>query len=366
MGDKIASKKIAADAGVSTIPGFKGIIATTEDAVRISREIGYPVMMKASAGGGGKGMRVAHDDDEVREGFEVSKREALNSFNDDRMLVEKYIVDGHHIEIQVMADGHGNVAAFPERECSVQRRNQKVVEESPSVLLDAATRRAMQEQAMMLSRAVDYRSAGTVEMIVDNDLGFYFLEMNTRLQVEHPVSECITGVDLVREMLNVAAGLPLSPELVDAPHVPFRGHAIETRIYAEDPLRNFLPSTGPLVTYREPTSATVDGNAPPALAATGSAAGSAAAAEPCAPVRVDAGVDEGSTISMFYDPLISKLITYGETRESALFRMGLALDSYVIKGVGHNVPFLRDVCRNHNFAAGKYSTSFIPNEYPEG
>ncbi|CBJ25749.1 propionyl-CoA carboxylase, alpha subunit [Ectocarpus siliculosus] len=355
MGDKIESKKIAAEAGVHTIPGFKGIIESGDEAVRIAEEIGYPVMIKASAGGGGKGMRIAYDAEDARSGFERSTAEAISSFGDGRMLVEKYIEDGHHIEIQVLADSHGNVAAFPERECSVQRRNQKVLEESPSCLITPEVRAAMQEQAIMLSKATGYRSAGTVEMICASDLSFYFLEMNTRLQVEHPVTECVTDVDLVEQMLNIAAGRPMSDHLIKQPHVPFYRHAIEARVYAEDPFRKFLPSTGPLVTYREPR-VTADGDGGDAEGGGGGADG----------VRVDSGVVEGSEVSMFYDPMISKLIAYGETREVALGRLGSALDEYVIQGLGHNVPFLRDVVRNKDFADGEYSTSFIDKHYPEG
>mmetsp|Transcript_7519 Transcript_7519/g.10568 ORF Transcript_7519/g.10568 Transcript_7519/m.10568 type:complete len:713 (-) Transcript_7519:54-2192(-) len=347
MGDKLMSKKIADDAKVTTIPGYKGVIDTTDDAIRIAREIGYPVMMKASAGGGGKGMRIARNDDDVASGFMLSKQEAMNAFNDDRMLVEKYIENGHHIEIQVVADGHGNVCAFPERECSVQRRNQKVIEESPSCLLTPQTRRAMQEQAIALCKAVGYKSAGTVEMICADDQSFYFLEMNTRLQVEHPVTEFITGQDLVKEMINVAAGRPLSDSLLKiGPFVPYNGHAIESRVYAEDPIRNFMPSTGSLIRYQEPFKV-FGPNAEKY-------------------VRIDTGIDEGSTISMFYDPLISKLITYGEDREKALKNMNTALDGYVIKGLGHNLAFLRDVCRNPDFSSGNYSTNFIPLHYPKG
>ncbi|CAM9800801.1 unnamed protein product [Scytosiphon promiscuus] len=370
MGDKIASKKIAAEAGVHTIPGFKGVIKSGDEAVKIAEEIGYPVMIKASAGGGGKGMRIAYDAEDARGGFERSTAEAISSFGDGRMLVEKYIEEGHHIEIQasppegasgVLADSHGNVAAFPERECSVQRRNQKVLEESPSCLITPEVRKAMQEQAIMLSKATGYRSAGTVEMICAKDLSFYFLEMNTRLQVEHPVTEVVTGVDLVEQarkerpaMLNIAAGRPMSDHLIHQPHVPFNRHAIEARVYAEDPFRKFLPSTGPLVTYREPAvTAKGDGSV-----ASGSGGG----------VRVDSGVVEGSEVSMFYDPMISKLIAHGDTREVALGRLGSALDGkeYVIEGLGHNVPFLRDVVRNKDFAEGNYSTSFIEKHYPEG
>ncbi|CAM9105086.1 unnamed protein product [Pylaiella littoralis] len=382
MGDKIASKKIAADAGVHTIPGFKGVIKSADEAVKIAEEIGYPVMIKASAGGGGKGMRIAYNAEDARSGFERSTAEAVSSFGDGRMLVEKYIEEGHHIEIQarererekerererergerdhfVLADSHGNVAAFPERECSVQRRNQKVLEESPSCLITPEVRLAMQEQAIMLSRATGYRSAGTVEMICAKDLSFYFLEMNTRLQVEHPVTECVTGVDLVEQMLNIAAGRPMSDHLINQPHVPFHRHAIEARVYAEDPFRKFLPSTGPLVTYREPKVTAIDDDGGSGSGGGGGGGGGEGG------VRVDSGVVEGSEVSMFYDPMISKLIAHGGTREVALGRLGSALDEYVIQGLRHNVPFLRDVVRNRDFSEGKYSTSFIDKHYPDG
>ncbi|KAG5190440.1 carbamoyl-phosphate synthase L chain, ATP binding domain-containing protein [Tribonema minus] len=354
MGDKLMSKKIASDAKVNTIPGYKGVIEDTDHAIKIAREIGYPVMMKASAGGGGKGMRIARNDADVSSGFMLSKQEAMNAFNDDRMLVEKYIDNGHHIEIQVVADGHGNVCAFPERECSVQRRNQKVLEESPSCLLTPETRKEMQRQAIALCKAVGYQSAGTVEFICADDQSFYFLEMNTRLQVEHPVTEFITGQDLVKEMLNVAAGRKLSEGLLKiGPHVPFKGHAIEARVYAEDPFRNFMPSTGPLIRYQEPHAAFIpDGDSPEESYKR--------------PIRIDTGVDEGSAINMFYDPLISKLITYGADRRESLANMCMALDAYVVKGLGHNLSFLRDVCRNAEFASGHYSTNFIPKNYPKG
>lgn len=366
MGDKLRSKHIARDAGVTTIPGFMGTIDTVADAKRIASDIGYPVMIKASGGGGGKGMRIAWNDEEVASGFQRSKEEAMKAFNDDRMLVEKYIDSGHHIEIQVLADSHGNVLAFPERECSVQRRNQKVIEESPSCLLTQKTRAAMQDQAIALCRAVGYRSAGTVEFICASDQSFYFLEMNTRLQVEHPVTEFVSGADLVEEMINVAANKSLSAGLLKhGPHIPFKGHAIEARVYAEDPFRSFLPSSGPLVTYCEPqynyeageldVIALKETESPPQSLRMGSG-----------PIRVDAGVQEGSNISQFYDPMISKLITFGASRAEALSIMGKALDAYVIKGIGHNIAFLRDVTRHPAFIEGKYSTTFIPKYYPKG
>ncbi len=346
MGDKLASKGIAMKAGVNTIPGFEGAIVDTDHAISIANDIGYPVMMKASAGGGGKGMRIAYSDAEIREGFPLSKAESLSAFGDDRMLVERYIEDGHHIEIQIVADKLGNIIAFPERECSVQRRNQKVIEESPSCLLDEETRTSMQDQAMALSQAVGYVSAGTVEFVAGNDRSFYFLEMNTRLQVEHPITECITGVDLVKEMLDIAAGRPISAELLaKGPHIPYNGHAIESRVYAENPFRNFLPTIGPLTYYKEP-SGPMDGAIPS--------------------VRVDSGFLEGTSVSLHYDPLISKLTTYGPDRSVALHRMENALDQYIVAGLPINIPFLRDVMRNERFANGNYNTTFIPREYPNG
>ena len=350
MGDKIESKQLAIKAGVNTIPGFLGIVADDDEAVRIAREIGFPVMIKASAGGGGKGMRIAWNDAEVRLGFRLSKDEAKSSFGDDRLFVEKFIEDPRHIEIQLIADAHGNVAALPERECSIQRRNQKVIEESPSVLLDAKTRRAMQEQARMLASAVGYQSAGTVEFLADKHRNFYFLEMNTRLQVEHPVTEMVTGLDLVELMIRVAAGERLPAHLCGGAHVPILGHAFESRVYAEDPFRGFLPSTGRLSKYEEPQAA---GVRDPYLA------------DPAA-IRTDAGVTEGSEISMHYDPMICKLVTHGPTRDDALDRMRAALDAYVIRGVGHNVPFLRALVDHERFRAGRITTQFIREEFPEG
>lgn len=339
MGDKIESKLLAKEAGVNTIPGFLGVIDSPDDAVKVAREIGYPVMIKASAGGGGKGMRVAYDDDEVRMGFRLSKEEAASSFGDDRMFIEKFIEDPRHIEIQLIADGHGNVVPLPERECSIQRRNQKVIEEAPSVLLDDATRLAMGKQASMLAKKVGYVSAGTVEFLCDKNKNFYFLEMNTRLQVEHPVTELISKVDLVEQMIRVAAGHKLPENLLQGP-VKIHGWAMESRVYAEDPLRGFLPSIGRLLKYEEPVH--LPG------------------------VRVDSGVTEGSDISMFYDPMISKLITHGKDRHEALERMKVALDNYVIRGPGNNVSFLQDVYRHPRFVSGKITTKFIAEEYPEG
>jgi len=344
MGDKLMSKKIADEAGVSTIPGYKGEVRDAEHAIELSREIGYPVMIKASAGGGGKGMRIAWNDEEVVSGYRLSVEEARSSFGDDRMLIEKFIEDPHHIEINILADKHGAVAAFPERECSIQRRNQKVIEESPSCMIDPATRLAMQEQAMRLARGVNYHSAGTVEMLCDPQKNFYFLEMNTRLQVEHCVTEEVTGVDLVEQMINIAAGRPLG---VPAGPQQFRGWSLETRVYAEDPLRGFLPSTGPLVQYREPTVYPHDDRGQMA-------------------VRVDTGVRPGSLVSMFYDPLISKVITYGDTRDQAIQRMNRALDEYVIEGLSHNICFARDVLRHPQFLLGDTTTKFVEEQYPDG
>lgn len=337
MGDKITSKKLAREAGVSTVPGHMGLIEDAEEAVRIAREIGYPVMIKASAGGGGKGMRVAWNDDEAREGFTRSRSEAASSFSDDRVFIEKFIEEPRHIEIQVLADTHGNCLYLGERECSIQRRHQKVVEEAPSPFLDPATREAMGAQAVALARAVDYCSAGTVEFIVDKDRNFYFLEMNTRLQVEHPVTELVTGQDLVAWMIRIAAGETLSLRQED---VTLTGWAMETRIYAEDPFRNFLPSTGRLVAYR-----------PPAESET---------------VRVDTGVYEGGEISMYYDPMVAKLVTYGVDRDAAIAEMRQALDAYYIRGISHNIPFLAAVMANERFQQGRLSTNFIAEEYADG
>uniref|UniRef100_W5M5E6 Propionyl-CoA carboxylase alpha chain, mitochondrial n=3 Tax=Lepisosteus oculatus TaxID=7918 RepID=W5M5E6_LEPOC len=338
MGDKIESKLIAKNAKVNTIPGFDGVVKDADQAVRIAREIGYPVMIKASAGGGGKGMRIAWDDEETREGFRFSSQEAASSFGDDRLLIEKFIDNPRHIEIQVLADKQGNALWLNERECSIQRRNQKVVEEAPSTFLDPETRRAMGEQAVSLARAVKYSSAGTVEFLVDSQRCFYFLEMNTRLQVEHPITECITGLDLVQEMIRVAKGYALRHKQTD---IPINGWAVESRVYAEDPYKSFgLPSIGRLSQYQEPVN--------------------------LSNVRVDSGIQEGSDISIYYDPMISKLVTYGSTRAEALQRMEEALDNYVIRGVTHNIPLLREIIGHPRFVKGDISTKFLPEVYPEG
>jgi propionyl-CoA carboxylase alpha chain len=341
MGDKITSKKIAMEAGVSTVPGYMGLIADAEEAVRISRDIGYPVMIKASAGGGGKGMRIAWNDEEARDGFQSSKNEAAASFGDDRIFIEKFVTQPRHIEIQVLADKHGNCVYLHERECSIQRRNQKVIEEAPSPFLDEKTRKAMGEQACALARAVGYTSAGTVEFIVDGSRNFYFLEMNTRLQVEHPVTELITGVDLVEQMIRVAGGERLPFRQSD---LKINGWAMESRLYAEDPYRNFLPSIGRLTRYR-----------PPVEAAT--AAGV---------VRNDTGVYEGGEISMYYDPMIAKLCTWAPTRGAAIEGMRVALDTFEVEGIGHNLPFLSAVMDHPRFVEGAITTAFIAEEYPEG
>ena len=341
MGDKITSKKIAQEAGVSTVPGYMGLIEDADEAVKISHQIGYPVMIKASAGGGGKGMRIAWNDEEAREGFQSSKNEAANSFGDDRIFIEKFVTQPRHIEIQVLADAHGNCIYLNERECSIQRRNQKVVEEAPSPFLDEATRKAMGEQSCALAKAVGYASAGTVEFIVDGDRNFYFLEMNTRLQVEHPVTELITGVDLVEQMIRVANGEPLS---ITQDDVKINGWAIENRLYAEDPYRNFLPSIGRLTRYR-----------PPAEEATETAV-----------VRNDTGVFEGGEISMYYDPMIAKLCTWAPTRADAIEEMRIALDRFELEGIGHNLPFLAAVMDHPKFTSGDMTTAFIAEEYPDG
>jgi propionyl-CoA carboxylase alpha chain len=341
MGDKITSKKIAKEAGVSTVPGYMGLIADADEAVKISREVGYPVMIKASAGGGGKGMRIAWSDQEAREGFQSSKNEAAASFGDDRIFIEKFVTQPRHIEIQVLADKHGTCLYLGERECSIQRRNQKVIEEAPSPFLDAATRKAMGEQACALAGAVGYTSAGTVEFIVDGGRNFYFLEMNTRLQVEHPVTELVTGIDLVEQMIRVAAGEKLSFGQDD---VKLDGWAIESRLYAEDPYRNFLPSTGRLTRYRPPVEARTEDAA----------------------VRNDTGVFEGGEISMFYDPMIAKLCTWGPTRGDAIEGMRGALDAFEVEGIGHNLPFLAAVMDHPRFVSGNITTAFIAEEYPEG
>ncbi|MFN3574117.1 acetyl-CoA carboxylase biotin carboxylase subunit [Phenylobacterium sp.] len=341
MGDKIESKKFAARAGVSTVPGHVGEIEDTAHAVTISEEIGYPVMIKASAGGGGKGIRVAWNRKDVEEGFPAVRAEAKASFGDDRIFIEKFIESPRHIEIQVLGDKHGHVVHLFERECSIQRRNQKVIEEAPSPLLDEATRKAMGDQAVALAKAVGYDSAGTVEFVAGQDRSFFFLEMNTRLQVEHPVTELITGVDLVEQMIRVAAGEPLPFAQAD---LKIDGWAVESRIYAEDPYRGFLPSIGRLVRYSPPPEGRVEG----------------------AVVRNDAGVREGDEISMFYDPMISKLSTWGRTREAAIDAMGEALERFHIEGLGHNVPFLSAVMDEPRFRSGKLATSYIKDQYPEG
>jgi propionyl-CoA carboxylase alpha chain len=356
MGDKITSKKLADEAGVNTVPGFMGLIEDADEAVRISNDIGYPVMIKASAGGGGKGMRIAWDDQEAREGFQASKNEAKSSFGDDRIFIEKFVTQPRHIEIQVLADKHGNCVYLGERECSIQRRNQKVIEEAPSPFLDAATRKAMGEQAVALAQAVGYTSAGTVEFIVDGQKNFYFLEMNTRLQVEHPVTELITGVDLVEQMIRVAAGekLPMAQD-----DITLTGWAIESRLYAEDPYRNFLPSIGRLTRYRPPEEV----QAGP-LNDSGKWQGEAPKGERA--VRNDTGVFEGGEISMYYDPMIAKLCTWGRDRAEALEGMRVALDSFEVEGIGHNLPFLSAVMDHPRFVSGEITTAFIAEEYPEG
>jgi propionyl-CoA carboxylase alpha chain len=354
MGDKIESKKLAKQAGVNVVPGFVGEIEDTEHAVRISNEIGYPVMMKASAGGGGKGMRLAYDEKDVREGFESVKREGLNSFGDDRVFIEKFILNPRHIEIQILGDKHGNILYLNERECSIQRRHQKVVEEAPSPFVTEKMRKAMGEQCVALSRAVGYYSAGTVELIVSGadptGESFYFLEMNTRLQVEHPVTEAITGVDLVEQMIRVAAGVKLEMTQAD---VKIDGWAIENRVYAEDPYRGFLPSTGRLVRYQPPVDGwTEDEDANGRRGVDG--------------IRVDDGVYEGGEVSMFYDPMIAKLITWGETRDEAADKQVAALDQFEIEGLGHNIDFVSAIMQHPRFRSGELTTGFIAEEYPEG
>ena len=356
MGDKITSKKIAKEAGVSTVPGYMGLIADAEEAVKISNEIGYPVMLKASAGGGGKGMRIAWNDDEAREGFQSSKNEAASSFGDDRIFIEKFVTQPRHIEIQVLCDSHGNGIYLGERECSIQRRNQKVVEEAPSPFLDEETRKAMGEQAVALAQAVGYTSAGTVEFIVDGDKNFYFLEMNTRLQVEHPVTELITGVDLVEQMIRVANGEKLS---ITQDDVKLNGWAIENRLYAEDPYRGFLPSIGRLTRYRPPQEVAAG-----PLLEQGTWQGDAPAGDMA--VRNDTGVYEGGEISMYYDPMIAKLCTWAPTREEAIEKMRVALDSFEVEGIGHNLPFLSAVMDHPKFVSGDMTTAFIAEEYPDG
>jgi propionyl-CoA carboxylase alpha chain len=341
MGDKITSKKLAAEAGVTTVPGYMGLIGDAAEAVKIANQVGYPVMIKASAGGGGKGMRISWNDDETREGFQSSKNEAAASFGDDRIFIEKFITQPRHIEIQVLGDKHGNCLYLGERECSIQRRNQKVIEEAPSPFLDAATRRAMGEQAVALAAAVDYCSAGTVEFIVDGERNFYFLEMNTRLQVEHPVTELITGIDLVEQMIRVAAGEKLALVQDD---VKLNGWAIESRLYAEDPYRGFLPSTGRLTRYRPPAEEAGEAHV----------------------VRNDTGVYEGGDISIYYDPMIAKLCSWGPDRGEALEVMRGALDAFEVEGIGHNLPFLSAVIDHPRFVSGEITTAFIEEEYPDG
>jgi len=341
MGDKIESKKFANAAKVSTVPGYLGVIEDAVHAEKIAGEIGYPVMIKASAGGGGKGMRIAWSESEVRDGFDRARSEAKSSFGDDRVFIEKYVVDPRHIEIQVLADGHGNAVYLGERECSIQRRNQKVAEEAPSPFLDEKTRKAMGEQSIALSKAVDYQSAGTVEFIVDRDRNFYFLEMNTRLQVEHPVTELVTGIDLVEQMIRIAAGEKLPFAQKD---IRLNGWAIESRLYAEDPYRNFLPSIGRLTRYRPP----VEGKHGDII------------------VRNDTGVYEGAEISMYYDPMIAKLCTWAPDRLTAIDAMAEALDAFVVDGIEHNVPFLSALMKHPRWREGRLSTGFIAEEYPDG
>jgi propionyl-CoA carboxylase alpha chain len=341
MGDKIESKKAASKAKVSTVPGHLGEIADAREAVKIAGEIGYPVMIKASAGGGGKGMRIAYDKKECEEGFTLARSEAKASFGDDRVFIEKFIENPRHIEIQVLGDKHGNVLYLGERECSIQRRNQKVIEEAPSPLLDEATRKKMGEQAVALAKAVGYDSAGTVEFVAGQDRSFFFLEMNTRLQVEHPVTEMITGIDLVEQMIRVAAGEPLKFKQSD---VKLNGWAVESRIYAEDPYRNFLPSIGRLTKYRPPAEGPLNGGT----------------------VRNDTGVFEGGEISMYYDPMIAKLVTHAATRTEAIDLQAEALDAFYVEGIQHNIPFLTALMQHPRWRSGKISTGFIKEEYPQG
>src|SRR5271163_739131 len=341
MGDKIESKKAAAAAKVSTVPGHLGVIEDEKQAAKIADEIGYPVMIKASAGGGGKGMRIAHSRDEVADGFARARSEAKSSFGDDRVFIEKFITDPRHIEIQVLGDKHGHVIYLGERECSIQRRNQKVLEESPSPLLDEATRKKMGEQAVALATAVGYDSAGTVEFVAAQDKSFFFLEMNTRLQVEHPVTELVTGIDLVEQMIRVAAGEPLKLKQSD---IKLSGWAVESRIYAEDPYRNFAPSTGRLVRYRPAAEGVHDG----------------------VTVRNDTGVAEGGEISLYYDPMIAKLVTHAPTRLQAIDTQSEALDAFTIEGIRHNIPFLAAIMQHPRWRAGKLSTAFITEEFPKG
>ena len=341
MGDKITSKKLAQEAGVNTVPGYMGVISNAAEAVHISNEVGYPVMLKASAGGGGKGMRIAWNDAEAREGFQSSKNEAASSFGDDRIFIEKFVTQPRHIEIQVLADSHGNCIYLNERECSIQRRNQKVIEEAPSPFLTPEVRKSMGEQSCALAQAVNYTSAGTVEFIVDSDQNFYFLEMNTRLQVEHPVTELITGVDLVEQMIRVANGEILS---LKQNEVKINGWAMESRLYAEDPYRGFLPSIGRLTRYRPPAESRSE----------------------TAVVRNDTGVFEGGEISIFYDPMIAKLCTWAPNRAGAIAEMRNALDAFEVEGIGHNIPFLSAVMDHPKFCVGNITTAFIEEEYPDG
>ena len=393
LGDKIQSKLIADAAGVSTIPGYNGVVTSPEHAIEIAHDIGYPVMIKASSGGGGKGMRICYTDEQVMEGYRLGSAEAKSFFGDDRLLVEKYVEDPHHIEIQVLSGMNPNtneldVLCFPERECSIQRRNQKVIEESPSPHLLPSTRRKMIKQVKSLVREVTYESAGTVEFLVDKDQNFYFLEMNTRLQVEHPVTEMVSGdgyasgnyVDLVHGMLEVAAGRGIPTKYLDmvdhtadeeygddgeGANVRYTGHAIEARVYAEDPLRGFLPSTGPLVKYVEPPSL-LNVNYSTTKANGGGSIAEEEEESTCH-IRIDTGVVPGSIISPHYDPILSKIISYSETsRYAAIEGLGSALDQYLLRGVQHNVPFVRDVLRNNDFIRGYTPTSFINEHYPEG
>jgi propionyl-CoA carboxylase alpha chain len=370
MGDKIESKKLAAKAGVNIVPGHLDDIATTEEAVKIAKDIGYPVMMKASAGGGGKGMRLAYSEKDVREGFEATKREGLASFGDDRVFIEKFIEDPRHIEIQVLGDKHGNILYLNERECSIQRRHQKVIEEAPSPFVSPAMRKAMGEQAVALARAVGYYSAGTVELIVSGKdptgKSFYFLEMNTRLQVEHPVTEEVTGLDLVEQMIRVAAGEKLAFTQDD---VKLDGWAIEARVYAEDPYRGFLPSTGRLTTYRPPANSRHprEGGGPATSGGGGEVKrDSRFRGNDGVVIRVDDGVAEGGEVSMFYDPMIAKLISWAPTREEAIEAQVEALDAFQINGVVDNIDFLSALLQHPRFRAGELTTGFIAEEYPEG
>ncbi|HLS19638.1 MAG TPA: acetyl-CoA carboxylase biotin carboxylase subunit, partial [Paracoccaceae bacterium] len=342
MGDKIAAKRIAAKNGINIMPGHSAPLASAEEAAAIAAAIGYPVMLKAAAGGGGRGMRVARNDQEAREGFDSARREARASFGDDRIFIERFITDPRHIEIQILGDQHGNLIHLGERECSIQRRNQKVIEEAPSPFLDAGMRQEMGEQAVALARAVGYFSAGTVEFIVDGARNFYFLEMNTRLQVEHPVTELVTGIDLVEEMIRIAAGERLSLAQED---VKLDGWAMEARIYAEDPYHNFLPSTGRLTRYRPPPE---DARADGAI------------------IRNDAGVSEGGEIPVHYDPMIAKLCSWGPDRAGAIATMASAIDDFEIEGIGHNLPFLAAIMDHQRFQAGHLTTGFIEEEFPDG